>query len=134
MIKKTITYTDYNGLERTEDFRFNITEAEALEMEMSTTGGYCDMIRRVVAAQDMPTIIKVFKDFIFKAYGEKSPDGKRFVKSEELSTAFSQTDAYSQLYMELATDADKAAEFINGVIPNKKPAASQHPAIAPVNN
>lgn len=67
-------------------------------------------------------------------YGEKSPDGKRFVKSEELSTAFSQTEAYSQLYMELATDADKAAEFINGVIPNKKPAASQHPAIAPVNN
>ena len=103
-------------------------------MEMSTTGGYCDMIRRVVAAQDMPTIIKVFKDFIFKAYGEKSPDGKRFVKSEELSAAFSQTEAYSQLYMELATDADKAAEFINGVIPNKKPAASQHPAIAPVNN
>ena len=97
-------------------------------MEMSTTGGYGDMIRRVVAAQDMPTIIKVFKDFIFKAYGEKSPDGKRFVKSEELSTAFSQTEAYSQLYMELA------AEFINGVIPNKKPAASQHPAIAPVNN
>ena len=126
MIKKTITYTDYNGLERTEDFWFNITEAEALEMEMSTTGGYCDMIRRVVAAQDMPTV--------FKAYGEKSPDGKRFVKSEELSTAFSQTEAYSQLYMELATDADKAAEFINGVIPNKKPAASQHPAIAPVNN
>lgn len=112
MIKKTITYTDYNGLERTEDFWFNITEAEALEMEMSTTGGYGDMIRRVVAAQDMPTIIKVFKDFIFKAYGEKSPDGKRFVKSEELSTAFSQTEAYSQLYMELATDADKAAEFI----------------------
>lgn len=134
MIKKTITYTDYNGLERTEDFWFNITEAEALEMEMSTTGGYCDMIRRVVAAQDMPTIINVFKDFIFKAYGEKSPDGKRFVKSEELSTAFSQTEAYSQLYMELATDADKAAEFINGVIPNKKPAASQHPTIAPVNN
>ena len=122
MIKKTITYTDYNGLERTEDFWFNITEAEALEMEMSTTGGFGDMIRRVVAAQDMPTIIKVFKDFIFKAYGEKSPDGKRFIKSEELSTAFSQTDA------------TKAAEFVNGVIPNKKPAASQHPAIAPVNN
>ena len=124
MIKKTITYTDYNGLERTEDFWFNITEAEALEMEMSTTGGFGDMIRRVVAAQDMPTIIKVFKDFIFKAYGEKSPDGKRFIKSE----------AYSQLYMELATDATKAAVFVNGVIPNKKPAASQHPAIAPVNN
>lgn len=132
MLKKTITYIDYNGTERTEDFLFNLTEAEALEMEMSTTGGFGDMISRIVAAQDIPTIIKVFKEFIFKAYGEKSADGKRFIKSEELSTAFSQTEAYSQLYMELATDADKAAEFVNGVIPNKKPAAQ--PAIAPTSH
>ena len=131
MLKKTITYTDYNGTERTEDFWFNLTEAEALEMAMSTTGGLGAMLRRVVAAQDTPTIIKVFKDFIFKAYGEKSADGKRFIKSKELSTAFSQTEAYSQLYMELATDADKAAEFVNGVVPNKKPAAQ--PAISSVN-
>lgn len=124
MIKKTITYTDYNGVERTEDFWFNITEAEALEMEMSTSGGYADMLRRIVAAQDMPTIIKLFKDFIFKAYGEKSLDGKRFIKSEDLSTAFSQTEAYSNLYMELATDADKAAEFVNGVLPNRTAVSS----------
>jgi hypothetical protein len=117
MIKKTITYTDYNGVERTEDFYFNLTKAEVAEMEMSTTGGMAEMIKRVVAAQDQPTIIKIFKDLILRAYGEKSPDGKRFIKSDELSTAFAQTEAYSQLFMELAIDADKAAQFVNGIVP-----------------
>jgi hypothetical protein len=75
------------------------------------------MIQKIVAAQDSPAIIKVFKELILKAYGEKSPDGKRFIKSDEISTAFSQTEAYSQLFMELATDADAAAKFVNGIIP-----------------
>lgn len=119
MLKKTITYTDYNGTERTEDFYFNLSEAEITEMEMSTTGGFADMIQRIVSAQDVPSIIKIFKDLLLKSYGEKSPDGKRFVKSEELSTAFSQTEAYSILFMELATDADAAANFVNGIVPNK---------------
>ena len=117
MLKKTITYTDYNNKERTEDFYFNLTKAEIMEMEMSTTGGMAEMITKVVNAQDAPSIIKIFKDLILKAYGEKSPDGKRFNKSEELSTAFSQTEAYSILFMELATNADAAAKFINGIIP-----------------
>ena len=117
MLKKTITYTDYNGIERTEDFRFNLSKAELAEMEMSTSGGLTEMIERIVAAQDAPSIIKIFKDLILKAYGEKSPDGKRFIKSEELSTAFSQTEAYSQLFMELASNPDEAAKFINGIIP-----------------
>lgn len=117
MLKKTITYTDYNGNERTEDFYFNLSKAEIMEMEMSTTGGLTEMIQKIVAAQDAPAIIKVFKEIILKAYGEKSPDGKRFIKSEELSTAFSQTEAFSQLFMELATDADAAAKFVNGIIP-----------------
>ena len=117
MIKKPITYTDYNGNERTEDFYFNLSKAEVMEMEMSTTGGMAEKIQRIVAAQDQTEIIKVFKELILKAYGEKSADGKRFIKSEELSTAFSQTEAYSILFMELATDADKAAEFVNGVVP-----------------
>ena len=93
-------------------------------MEMSTTGGMAEAIRKIVAAQDAPAIIKTFKEIVLKAYGEKSADGKRFIKSEELSTAFSQTEAYSQLYMELATDADAAAKFVNGVLPQsdeKKP-------------
>ena len=117
MLKKTITYTDYNGSERTEDFYFNLSKAEVMELEMSTSGGLAEMISRIVAAQDAPAIMKIFKELVLNAYGEKSPDGKRFVKSDELATAFSQTEAYSQLFMELATDADAAAAFINGIVP-----------------
>lgn len=134
MLKETITYNDYNGSERTEDFYFNLTEAESMEMEMSTTGGLSEMIRRIVAAQDMPAIIKIFKELILKAYGEKSPDGKRFVKSPEISKAFSETEAYSKLFMKLATDADAAARFVNGIVPNKKPEQAAQPVLAPVAN
>lgn len=117
MLKKTITYIDYNDNERKEDFYFNLTQAEVIEMEMSTSGGLVEMINRIVAAQDAPAIISVFKKLILKAYGEKSPDGKRFIKSEEISEAFSQTEAYSQLFTELATNAEAATEFVNGIIP-----------------
>ena len=117
MLKKTITYNDYNGTERTEDFYFNLSKAEIMEMEMGTTGGLAEMIQRIVAAQDAPAIIKIFKDLVLKAYGEKSADGKRFIKSEESAIAFSQTEAYSILFMELATDADAAAKFVNGIVP-----------------
>ena len=131
MLKKTITYTDYNGVERTEDFFFNLTQAEITEMEMSTSGGRAEMIRKVVAAQDAPAIIKIFKDLVLRAYGEKSPDGKRFIKNDDITTAFSQTEAYSILFMELATDADAAAKFVNGIIPAdlaKKASALTPPA------
>lgn len=121
MLKKTITYVDYNGEERKEDFYFNLSKAEVMEMELSTTGGLAEMIQRIVAAKDAPAIIKIFKDLVLKAYGEKSPDGKRFMKVDDngkpLYIAFSQTEAYSQLFMELATDADAAAAFVNGIIP-----------------
>jgi len=117
MLKKTITYEDYDGNKRTEDFYFNLSKAEIMEMELSISGGMTQMLNRIVAEQDGEKIIKTFKEIILKAYGEKSPDGKRFVKSEELSTAFSQTEAFSQLFMELATDADAAAKFVNGIIP-----------------
>lgn len=118
MLKKTITYTDYNGLERTENFYFNLSKAEIAEMELTTVGGFAEMIQRVVDAQDQATIVKIFKDLILKAYGEKSEDGKRFMKSDEIATAFAQTEAYSILFMELATDADSAAAFVNGIIPS----------------
>ena len=117
MLKKTITYTDYNGITRTEDFYFNLTKAEIMEMQLSTNGGLDVMIKKIIDSQDAPSIIKIFKELILKAYGEKSPDGKRFIKSEEISTAFSQTEAYSQLFMELATDADAASTFVNGIVP-----------------
>lgn len=117
MLKKTIPYNDYNGGERTEDFYFNLSKAEIMEMEMGTTGGFVEMINRIVAAQDTASIVKIFKEIILKAYGVKSPDGKRFIKSKELSEEFAQTEAYSNLFMELATDADAAAAFINGIVP-----------------
>lgn len=117
MLKKTITYTDYNGTERTEDFYFNLSKAEITEMEMSIDGGMVEMINKIVAAKSAPEIIAVFKKLILQAYGEKSPDGKRFIKSEELSTAFSQTEAYSNLFMELSTNDVEAANFVNGIMP-----------------
>lgn len=132
MLKKTITYVDYNGTERKEDFYFNLTKAEIMEMEMSTTGGLAESIQRIVSAQDAPAIIGVFKDLILKAYGVKSPDGKRFIKSKELREEFEQTEAYSQLFMELATDDKAAADFINNIIPadvKQAVANSEHPAL-----
>ena len=124
MLKKSITYTDFNGVERTEDFYFNLTKAELAEMELSTAGGLSEMIQRVVATNDVPTMIKIFKDIIMKSF-----DGKRFMKSEEISNAFVQTEAYSVLFMEMVTDVDAASKFLNGVIP----AVPQQPTFAPVN-
>jgi hypothetical protein len=132
MLKETIKYNDYNGVEREEDFYFNLTKAELMEMEMSTVGGLTEMINKVVATQDAPAIIKIFKDLVLKSYGEKSADGKRFIKSEEIATAFSQTEAYSILFMKLATNADAAAKFVNGIIPEidkEKDGKNQHPAL-----
>lgn len=132
MLKKIITYTDYNGMERTEPFYFNLTKAEVMEMEMSVHGGLAEMIQKVVDAKDQPAIIKIFKELVLKAYGEKSDDGKRFMKSEELATAFSQTEAYSILFMELATNADAASEFVNGIVPADL--SKQAAALAPAAN
>ena len=117
MLKKTINYVDYNGTERNEDFYFNLNKAEVMEMEMSTKGGLYEMIERIVKAQDHPALIKVFKELILKAYGEKSPDGKHFNKSDAIREAFASTEAYSNLFMELATDADAASKFVNAIVP-----------------
>lgn len=117
MLKETIIYTDYNGVERKEDHYFNLTKAEIMEMEMSIKGGLAEMINRIVAAQDQPAIIKIFKDLIIKSYGVKSPDGKRFIKNQEVIDEFTQSEAYSQMFMKLATDADAAAKFVNGIVP-----------------
>ena len=119
MLKKTITFVDYNGVERTEDHYFNLTRAELLELETGTTGGLGEMINKIVQAKDVPTIMRTFKTIILKAYGKKSDDGRRFIKSEELATEFTQTEAFSQLYMELINDSDKAAKFINQIVPKE---------------
>ena len=127
MIAKTVKYKDFNGVEREEKYFFNLTEAEVTEMELSVNGGLGESIKQIVAAQDTAQLIKIFKELLLKSYGEKSLDGKRFRKTDEngvpLAIAFSETEAYSTLFMELANDDDAAAEFVNGIMPsnlNKK--------------
>lgn len=118
MFKKTIEFEDYNGTPRKEDFYFNLTKAEVMEMELGTVGGLAERINKIVATQDAPSIMSIFKELILKAYGEKSADGRRFEKKNgELAAAFAETEAYSALFMELATDDKAAAEFINGITP-----------------
>ncbi len=117
MLKKLIKYTDYNGNERQENFYFNLNKTELMEMETEVTGGMRQLLEDMMEKQDIPKIMQAFKTIILKAYGEKSPDGRRFYKSEELSTAFTQTEAYNELYMELLSDANKAAAFITALMP-----------------
>lgn len=117
MLKKTMTYKDFDGNERTETFLFNLTNAEITEMELSISGGLVQTIEKIVEAQNAPKIIELFKGVVLQAYGEKSADGKYFVKSKEISEAFSHTQAYSDLFMELATNAEAASAFINAIVP-----------------
>lgn len=117
MLVKKIKYTDYKGNVREEEFHFNLSKAEVAEMELSHSGGLSEKIKRVVATQNSSEIVKIFKDLILQSYGEVSDDGRRFVKNEQLRSEFAQTEAYSELFMELASDADAAAAFVNGIIP-----------------
>ena len=130
MIKKTVTYTDYNGTSRTEDFYFNLSQAEVAEMQLTTDGGMDEKLKRIIDAKDVPTIISVFKDLVLRSYGVKSNDGRRFQKSQELRDAFEQSEPYSIIFMELATNADMAVEFVNGIIPKMSNIA---PLPAPAN-
>ena len=117
MLKKTITYTDYDGLERTEEFRFNLTKAELVDMELTTAGTFSETMKHIIAEKDIIRIAKLFKELLLKSYGVKSDDGKRFIKSQELSEAFSQTEAYSDLYIELLSNPEEAAKFFAEVAP-----------------
>lgn len=117
MLAKKISYMDYNGNQREDTFYFNLNKAEIMEMELGVVGGMTQLINMMIAQEDGPGLAKFYKDMILKAYGEKSLDGKRFVKNQELRDAFEQTDAYSELYMELVTDQEKASEFVKGIMP-----------------
>ena len=130
MLKKTITYVDYNGTERSEDFYFNLSKAEVTEMELSVKGGLSEMIEKIVKTQDIPKIFATFKELILKSYGEKSADGRRFMKSEEICKNFYETEAYSALLEELSSDADKASDFIKGILPS---APADKPAVSNLN-
>ena len=117
MFKKTVKYTDYNGVERTEDYYFNLSKAEAMEWELSKEGTLSEWMQEVIDSNNIPEIVSLFKEIVLKSYGEKTSDGKRFVKSDEIRTAFEQSPAYSEIFMELAGNADAAAEFVNGILP-----------------
>lgn len=121
MWKETITYKDFYGEERTEDFRFHLSKAECAERQMKYAGGgYSEMLKRIVDAKNADEIVEEFKKFLLESYGEISSDGRRFVKSPELSKAFSETEAFSILYMKLLSDDQFAADFVNGVLPKDK--------------
>lgn len=142
MLKKTLTYEDFNGVVRTEDFYFNLTKAEIMEMELSTTGGYTEYLKRIIAAQDNASLVAIFKELVLKSYGKKSDDGRRFIKTKELSEEFEQTNAYSNFFTELATNSKEATAFVNGIIPadiraeieKEKTDAKNQQALAPYSN
>ena len=122
MLKKTVTYTDFNGNERTEDFYFNLTQVELAELDLGVSGvsgGLLDLLKKIVREKDQRQIVEYFKKIVLMAYGEKSVDGRRFVKSEEIRNGFAPTEAYSKIFMELAQDADAAAAFVKGIMPKE---------------
>lgn len=118
MLKQTIEYTDYDGNKVTEELHFNLNKAELMEMQLSTQGGLAEHLQKIVDQNDQQQIMAVFKNIILKAYGKKSEDGKRFIKSKELTEEFVQSEAYSELFMKLISDEQMAANFMNGIIPN----------------
>lgn len=118
MLKQTIKYIDFNDNERTEDFYFNLTKAEALELEIEYEGGLAKLLQELIDSKDNRRIIEIFKKIILKSYGEKSEDGKRFIKNQEIRESFAATEAYSELFMSML-DAEKAELFINGIVPKE---------------
>ena len=139
MHKEVITYTDYDGNERTETFYFNLSKAEITEMELSVSGGFSESLKSIVEKKDVPNTIAVIKDLILRSYGVKSPDGKRFIKSKEISEEFEQTEAYSELFMKLLSNADYASAFMNSIIPADlakaaQEYAEQNPGVIPFSN
>lgn len=117
MLKKTIKFTDFDGVVREEDFYFNLTEAEVVEMQLVTKGGLKQYLESIITAKDVPALAELFKKFINKSYGVKSLDGRKFMKSPEILEEFVSTQAYSNLYMSLVMDSTAASNFINGIFP-----------------
>ena len=117
MIKKTITYTDFDGKEVTEDCYFHLSKAKIAERELDSNGAFSAMLKEIGETKDGAKIMKMMKEFILESYGVRSEDGKHFYQTEELSKDFEATEAYSELYMELCTNTDAAVAFITGIFP-----------------
>lgn len=141
MLKKTITYEDYNGITRTEDFLFNLTKTELMKWDLKTPGGLAAKLEKITQKFDVPSITSFIEDLIDNSYGIKSDDGVRFIKDEKLSMAFRQTEAYDQLFMELLSNEKNTADFINGILPKelmeevkKQNATANRPSLLSENN
>lgn len=132
MIKETVTYRDFNGVERTEDFYFNLTEAELTELEYGVEGGMKAILEKIIAEKDQKKIMEYFKKIVLMAYGEKSLDGRRFVKSDEIRNGFAPTEAYSIIFKKLSSDANAATKFMKGVLPDTISSATDDAKIVPV--
>lgn len=117
MLKKTIKFVDYNGVDREEDHYFNISKAELAMLESSRAGGMRYYLERITQAQDTVAIMDMFKDIIKLAYGVKSPDGRRFIKNDEVYNEFAQTEAYSELIMEILKSTENALAFVQAILP-----------------
>lgn len=134
MIKKTFNYVDFDGNPVEEEYFFHLNKAELMEMELSAYGGLELLIKRLIEEKNSEEIVKIFKRIILSSVGQKSYDGKRFIKNDEIRTNFYQTEAYSQLFCDLIQNPDHANEFINGVIGYKPEAVAEaaNPANAQV--
>lgn len=130
MLKKTITYTDFDGNAVTNDFYFNLTKAEMMEYDASLPGGAIEYLTFLMNAKKNAPLIAAFKDLILRSYGEKLPDG-RFVKTQEGYDSFKASDAYSELFMEITSGEEAAAAFVNGVIPHDAQPKDPH-AVVPL--
>ena len=128
----TKTYTDWNGMERTEEFRFNLTKAALMEMQYEQEGGMKEYLQKIIDSKNQKELMKMFKDLVLRAYGEKSDDGKYFIQNEETKARFASTPVYSDLFMELSTDSNKASEFVNGIMPVDLSEVSAKPGQAPI--
>ena len=117
MLEKVIKYTDFKGEEREETFYFHLTKADIMEMQLEVKGGLSTVLERITQTKDVPELIKIFKDLIKRSYGEMSPDGRKFIKNDQVWEDFKSTNAYSVLFMELAQDAKAASDFIRNVVP-----------------
>ena len=122
MVKKTVTYTDFNGNVRTEEKYFNLTQFELAEMDLGVSGvagGLLGLLKQIVKTKDQKMIVEYVKKIVLMSYGEKSADGRQFVKSEEIRNGFAPTEAFSKIFMELANDDKKFVEFIKGILPKE---------------
>ena len=132
MYTMTRTYTDWNGVERTEEFRFNLTKAALMEMQYEQEGGMKEYLQRIIDSKNQKELMKIFKDLLLRAYGEKSDDGKYFIQNDETKARFVASPVYSELFVELSTDADKASEFVNGIMPVDLSSFNAKPGQAPI--